>query len=97
MTEGVIIAIIAASTTIAATTINIIEMRNSKIKDLVKAVENIGEGLNIGLGNDRVIFKAFRNHCINGESEEQEKIMDSYFARCASDGYRVGKGKNNGK
>jgi hypothetical protein len=31
------------------------------------------------LENDKVIFKALRNHEINGESENQEEKMDEYF------------------
>ena len=30
-------------------------------------------------GRDKVIFKALRNHEINGDSEEQERKMDEYF------------------
>ena len=33
----------------------------------------------MALENDKVIFKALRNHEINGDSEEQERKMDEYF------------------
>ncbi len=52
------------------------------IEDLRLSIERIGDGLNIGLENDKVIFKAFREHCINGESEAQERRMDAYLTRC---------------
>ncbi len=52
------------------------------INKLSKVVDRIGDGLNIGLRNDRVIFEALRKNCINGESEKQEQIMDDYFTNC---------------
>ena len=52
------------------------------INKLSKVVDRIGDGLNIGLRNDKVIFEALRKNCINGESEKQEQIMDDYFTEC---------------
>ena len=46
------------------------------IKETMKLME---EGLVMALENDKVIFKALRNHEINGDSEEQERKMDEYF------------------
>lgn len=47
-----------------------------------QSLERVGDGLNIGLLNDKVIFKALREHCINGDSEAQEHEMDAYLTRC---------------
>jgi glutaredoxin 2 len=54
------------------------------ITQLSKLVDRIGDGLNIGLRNDKVIFEALRKNSINGESERQEQIMDEYFADCVT-------------
>ena len=56
------------------------KIREDIIK-LSKVVDRIGDGLNIGLRNDKVIFEALRKNSINGESERQEQIMDEYFAK----------------
>ena len=58
-------------------------------KKLFKLMDRLGAGLNIGLKNDKVIFKAFRENCINGESEIQEKIMDEYFTECTMNAFRT--------
>jgi glutaredoxin 2 len=57
------------------------------INKLSKLVDRIGDGLNIGLRNDKVIFEALRKNSINGESERQEQIMDEYFTNCAVSGF----------
>ncbi|WP_319758425.1 hypothetical protein [uncultured Sphaerochaeta sp.] len=57
------------------------------ITQLSKQVDRIGDGLNIGLRNDKVIFEALRKNSINGESERQEQIMDEYFTDCAVSGF----------
>lgn len=49
------------------------------INDIRSSMKAIQEGLIMTLENDKVIFKALRTHEINGESEEQERKMDSYF------------------
>jgi glutaredoxin 2 len=54
------------------------------ITQLSKLVDRIGDGLNIGLRNDKVIFEALRKNSINGESERQEQIMDEYFTNCVT-------------
>jgi hypothetical protein len=59
------------------------------IKRLSRLMDRLGAGLNIGLRNDRVIFRAFRENSINGDSELQEKVMDEYFTQCAVDGFRT--------
>ena len=58
-----------------------------RMERVKKAISRLGEGLSIGLDNDRVIFKAFRKHAINGESEAQEKKMDEYFRKQTKKGF----------
>lgn len=53
-----------------------------EIKASMKAIQ---EGLVMTLENDKVIFRALRTHEINGESEEQERKMDSYFLSLLKD------------
>ncbi|MCF0237074.1 MAG: hypothetical protein HUK24_00630 [Sphaerochaetaceae bacterium] len=48
-------------------------------KTLQSKLESLQTGLILALENDRVIFNALRTHEINGESEDQQKKMDSYF------------------
>lgn len=49
------------------------------IKTIKEKLSFVQEGLVMTLENDKVIFKALRNHEINGESENQEEKMDEYF------------------
>jgi len=49
------------------------------IDEIRASMKAIQEGLIMTLENDKVIFRALRTHEINGESEEQERKMDSYF------------------
>ena len=42
-------------------------------------MDEIKEGIKLGLENDAVIFNALRKNNINGESEAQEKKMNEYF------------------
>jgi hypothetical protein len=65
VTEAIWVAIIAGSFGFAGSALSIF-FGLEKVK---KAVSCLGEGLSIGLDNDRVIFKALREHSINGESE----------------------------
>ena len=44
-------------------------------------MDEIKEGIRLGLENDAVIFKALREHQINGESEMQEEKMNCYFRK----------------
>lgn len=64
-----------------------------ELKTVSKILRHLGNGLDIGLRNDRVIFRALREHSINGESEEQEKIMEEYFTRCTIAGFKSDKGE----
>ena len=44
-------------------------------------MDEIKEGIKLGLENDAVIFNALRKNNINGESEAQEKKMNEYFRK----------------
>jgi hypothetical protein len=44
-------------------------------------MDEIKQGIRLGLENDAVIFKALREHQINGESECQERKMNEYFRK----------------
>jgi hypothetical protein len=77
MTEAMWVAVIAGGFGFAGSALSIF----FGLERVKKAISNLGEGLSIGLDNDRVIFKALREHAINGESEAQEKKMDEYFRK----------------
>ena len=53
--------------------------RFAKRKD--NQMDEIKEGIKLGLENDAVIFKALRENKINGESEAQEAKMNKYFRK----------------
>ena len=53
--------------------------RYAKRKD--NQMDEIKEGIKLGLENDAVIFKALRENKINGESEAQEAKMNKYFRK----------------
>jgi len=58
------------------------DLKDSSCKDIKSIKEKLSfvqEGLVMTLENDKVIFKALRNHEINGESESQDEKMDEYF------------------
>lgn len=55
------------------------EKAYTDIEEIKKSLKIVEDGLVMALENDKVIFKALRNHEINGESEEQEEKMDQYF------------------
>ena len=55
------------------------DLTNEDIKTIKEKLSFVQEGLVMTLENDKVIFKALRNHEINGESENQEEKMDEYF------------------
>ncbi len=57
-------------------------------KKIFKLLDRLGDGLDIGLKNDKVIFKALRKNSINGDSEIQERIMDEYFTQCTFEGFK---------
>ena len=53
--------------------------RYSRRKD--SHIDEIKEGIRLGLENDSVIFNALRENKINGESEAKEKKMNDYFRK----------------
>lgn len=62
------------------------EAARQKIEDARRKKEeaqqqHILEGVKLGLENDAVIFKALREHKINGESELQEQKMNEFFRK----------------
>jgi len=61
------------------------------IDKLFKLVNRLAAGLEIGLRNDKVIFRALRENCINGDSELQDKIMDEYFTECTVHSFKMDK------
>jgi hypothetical protein len=83
MTEAMWVAIIAGGFGFAGSALSIF----FGLERVKKAISCLAEGLSIGLDNDRVIFKAFRKHAINGESEAQEKKMDEYFRKQTKKGF----------
>ncbi len=85
MSDVVISAMVTGAVAVLVTVIN----KWGDKKDIKCAINRIAEGLHIGLENDRVIFKAFRENHINGESDAQEQKMDQYFHKCATDGYKI--------
>jgi hypothetical protein len=60
---------------------------------LYKLVDRIAAGLTIGLKNDKVIFDALRKNSINGDSEQQERLMEQYFTECTVEGFKSSKGE----
>jgi hypothetical protein len=83
MTEAIWVAIIAGGFGFAGSALSIF----FGLERVKKAISCLGEGLSIGLDNDRVIFEALRKHAINGESEAQEKKMDEYFRKQTEKGF----------
>lgn len=59
------------------------DTRSSDIAEIKEGLSKLQEGLIMALENDKVIFKALREHSINGESEAQEEKMDEYFLKAA--------------
>ena len=94
MTESVIVALIIGGFGFAGSELaNVFSIRGLKnsMRQLEIAISRLGGGVKIGLDNDKVIFKAFRDNCINGESEEQERRMEKYFRDSTINSYGVEK------
>ena len=53
--------------------------RYSRRKD--SHIDEIKEGIRLGLENDAVIFNALRQHYIIGASESHQKKMNDYFRK----------------
>ena len=65
----------------------------SDVGKLYKLVDRIAAGLTLGLKNDKVIFDALRKNSINGDSEQQEHLMEQYFTECTVEGFKSSKGE----
>jgi len=85
MNEKIIVALISGGFVF----VNSLISNFGKLNKMEKAINKIAEGLAIGLDNDRVIFKALREHKINGESEAQEIKMDKYLNESTKRGFRI--------
>lgn len=81
MSESVLVAIITGGMAIIMTVIN----KFGDKKKITDAISCIAKGTKIGLENDKVIFKALREHNINGESEHQERKMEEYFLQSTTE------------
>ena len=55
--------------------------KNDRVSDLEVKFDRLTEGIELGLENDSVIFKALREGHINGDSEAQERKMNDFFFR----------------
>lgn len=53
--------------------------KHDRVSELETKFDRLSEGIELGLENDAVIFKALREGHINGESERQEKKMNEFF------------------
>jgi len=65
------------------------EKIDSALSEVQKALNLNAEGTAIGLENDLIIFNAFRNHHINGESEKAEKKVKDYLMASAKETLKV--------
>lgn len=98
MSDLIWVAIITGSVTLANALLSrrwrkddeLVKLR-SAIASLYRQVNRIATGMDIALKNDQVIFDAFRKNAINGESEEQDRIMEDYFRECAVAGFKTDK------
>ena len=63
--------------------------KHDRVRELEKKFDRLSEGVQLGLENDIVIFKALRIGHINGESEEQERKLQQYFYDCAMKGLDI--------
>lgn len=70
--------------------------KNDRVADLETKFDRLSEGIELGLENDAVIFKALREGHINGESERQEKKMNEFFFKKSIELLHEG-GKHNEK
>lgn len=96
MSDVIWVAVITGSVTLANALLSRRWNRNDELAKLRKAiaslykqVNRIAKGMDIALKNDQVIFDALRKNAINGESEEQDRVMEDYFRECAVAGYKA--------
>lgn len=55
--------------------------KHDRVSELERKFDRLTEGIELGLENDSVIFKALREGHINGDSEAQERKMNDFFFR----------------
>lgn len=70
--------------------------KHDKVAVLETKFDRLSEGMELGLENDMVIFKALREGHINGESERQEEKMNDFFFKKSLELLNQG-GNENGK
>ena len=76
---AIIIAVIGLLGTVLSSGGVVMFFLNRKEKKAEKRDQKVLKGLKILMENDAVIFKALREHKINGESEHQEEKMNTFF------------------
>lgn len=76
---AIIIAVIGLLGTVLSSGGVVMFFLNRKEKKAEKRDQKVLKGLKILMENDSVIFKALREHKINGESEHQEEKMNTFF------------------
>ena len=76
---AIIIAVIGLVGTVLSSGGVVMFFLNRKEKKAEKRDQKVLKGLKILMENDSVIFKALREHKINGESEHQEEKMNTFF------------------
>ena len=76
---SIIIALIGLVGTVLSSGGIVMWFLNRKEKLAERRDERIINGLKLLMENDFVIFKALREHQINGESEHQEEKMNAFF------------------
>lgn len=76
---AIIIAVIGLVGTVLSSGGVVMFFLNRKEKKAEKRDQKVLKGLKILMENDAVIFKALREHKINGESEHQEEKMNTFF------------------
>ena len=64
---------------------------DDKINNLIRSQRRAMKGLIICLENDRVIFDAFKNNKINGESEIQKLKLNDFIKECLEDDLKDGR------
>lgn len=57
--------------------------KHDRIHIIEAKIDRMAKGLDLGLENDIVIFRALREGHINGASEEQERKLHRYFFECS--------------
>ena len=62
---------------------------DATLSEMQEALNLNAEGTAIGLENDLIIFNAFRDHHINGESEKAEKKVRDYLMASAKKTLKV--------